>query len=257
MRVRCCYEPYLKHVSDFYHELFSRLQPLLLSNGGNIIAVQVENEYGSYGNDKNYLAFIEQLIRECGVDALLFTSDGANDGMLTGGTLPYVFKVVNFGSNAKGNLKAVDRRQPGAPLMCGEFWNGWFDHWGERHHSRRPHSVVNELKTMLQMGANFSFYMFHGGTNFGFTAGANCDGKYQPTVTSYDDDALLNEWGGYTKKYHAVRETLLAFQGLPAEPLPAPPALQNIGPVALTQQYSFLHNATKIGKRHRSVMTRR
>lgn len=256
MRVRCCYEPYLKHVSDFYHELFSRIQPMLLSNGGNILAVQVENEYGSYGNDKNYLAFIEQLIRECGVDTLLFTSDGANDAMLTGGTLPYVFKVVNFGSNVKGNFKAVDRRQPGAPLMCGEFWNGWFDHWGERHHHRRPRSVVNELKTMLQMGGNFSFYMFHGGTNFGFTAGANHGGKYQPTVTSYDDDALLNEWGGYTKKYHAVREVLLAFQGIPAEPLPAPPALQNIGPVALTQQYSFLHNATKIGKRHRSVMTR-
>ena len=89
MRVRCCYEPYLKHVSDFYHELFSRIQPMLLSNGGNILAVQVENEYGSYGNDKNYLAFIEQLIRECGVDTLLFTSDGANDAMLTGGCLLY------------------------------------------------------------------------------------------------------------------------------------------------------------------------
>ena len=253
MRVRCCYEPYLKHVSDFYHELFSRIQPMLLSNGGNILAVQVENEYGSYGNDKNYLAFIEQLIRECGVDTLLFTSDGANDAMLTGGTLPYVFKVVNFGSNVKGNFKAVDRRQPGAPLMCGEFWNGWFDHFGEKHHHRASAPVVSELKNMLRSGASFNFYMFHGGTNFGFTAGANHDKCYQPTITSYDDDALLNEWGGYTDKYYAVRKELLSAQSLPETELPQEPLRQTVGDIKLTKYAAFIDNIEALGEKHESV----
>ncbi len=254
MRIRCMYPPYIKAVERFYRELFKRLLPLMYSNGGNIIAMQVENEYGSYGNDKEYLSFIKNLMLDCGFKELLFTSDGAEDDMLSGGTLPEVFKVANFGSRAEGAFKTLRKYQPKGPLMCGEFWNGWFDGWGnEIHHSRKPDEVVAELKEMLRLNASFSFYMFYGGTNFGFNSGANFYGEFQPTVTSYDDDALLNEWGGYTEKYHAVRKALLEHRGIKPEPLPAEPRLQNIGKVELNRFASFLGNAGKIGVKVKSI----
>ncbi|MBE6828135.1 MAG: beta-galactosidase [Ruminococcaceae bacterium] len=244
MQVRSMYKPYLDAVSGFYRALFREIAPMQLSNGGNIIAMQIENEYGSYGNDKNYLRFIKELMESCGCTELLFTSDGAEDNMLSGGTLPEVFKVANFGSRTEEAFRTLRKYQPDGPLMCGEFWNGWFDAWGEDeiHHHRSAETVVTELKKMLGMNASFSFYTFHGGTNFGFNSGANCYERFQPTVTSYDDDALLNEWGGYTEKYHAVREVLLAHQGNEPDELPPEPELQNIGEVKLTSFAALMKN---------------
>lgn len=254
MRVRCMYKPYLDAVTAFYKALITRLLPMMHSNGGNIIAMQIENEYGSYGNDKEYLSFVENLMLDCGVTELLFTSDGPEDDMLSGGTLPHVLKVANFGSRVSASFKKLKEYQGfEAPSMCGEFWNGWFDHFGERHHSRPVASVETELKAMLNADANFSFYMFHGGTNFGFNAGANYDVFYNPTVTSYDDDALLNEWGGYTPKYHAVRKILLAHQGLAEEALPPEPARQSIGTVKLNAFSPLITNIGLLGDRHESV----
>lgn len=140
MRVRCMYKPYLDAVSNYYHELLPRLLPLCHENGGNIIAMQVENEYGSYGNDKEYLKFIAELMRDCGVKELLFTSDGPQDDMLSGGTLPDILKVANFGSRASASFRKLKEYQGfKAPSMCGEFWNGWFDHFGEK-------STITELR---------------------------------------------------------------------------------------------------------------
>lgn len=254
LRVRCMYKPYLDAVSRFYKELLTRLLPLQYSNGGNIIAMQVENEYGSFGNDKEYLKFIEQLMLDCGVKELLFTSDGPEDNMLSGGTLPHILKVANFGSRSSWSFKKLaDYQTFDAPSMCGEFWNGWFDHWGEKHHSRQSASVVADLKAMLKSNSNFNFYMFHGGTNFGFNAGANFDGNYQPTVTSYDDDALLNEWGGYTPKYYAVRKELLSYQNLPETELPQEPLRQTVGDVKLNTFTSFLDNIDTLGEKFEST----
>lgn len=155
MRVRCMYKPYLDAVSNYYHELLPRLLPLCHENGGNIIAMQVENEYGSYGNDKEYLKFIAELMRDCGVKELLFTSDGPQDDMLSGGTLPDILKVANFGSRASASFRKLKEYQGfKAPSMCGEFWNGWFDHFGEKHHHRAAAPVVSELKNMLRSGAS-------------------------------------------------------------------------------------------------------
>lgn len=255
LRIRCMYKPYLDAVSRFYKELFKRIAPLQLSNGGNIIAMQIENEYGSYGNDKNYLAYIRDLMLECGCTELLFTSDGAEDNMLSGGMLDGTLAVANFGSRVGEAFKTLRRYQPEGPLMCGEFWNGWFDHWDEKekHHSRIPDEVVLELKEFLKHDASFSFYMFHGGTNFGFNSGANNYGKFEPTVTSYDDDALLNEWGGYTKKYHEVRKILLKHQGIAPAELPPEPELQSIGKVRLTEYAPLLDNLDNIGESVQSV----
>lgn len=224
MRLRCAYPDYLQHVSDFYHRLFEEIGDLQQSEGGNIIAMQIENEYGSYGNDKEYLRYIERLMLDCGTKVMLFTSDGDDNSMLSGGTLPDVFKTLNFGSRASEIFNAMDRFHENTPKMCTEFWCGWFDHWGEEHHTRGSDSVAGEIKDFLDIDASFNFYMFHGGTNFGFTAGANCYEEYQPTVTSYDYCALLTEWGDYTPAYYAVRELLLKAQNLPETELPASPS---------------------------------
>lgn len=251
MRLRCAYPEYLQHVSDFYHRLFEEIGDLQQSEGGNIIAMQIENEYGSYGNDKEYLRYIEKLMLDCGTKVMLFTSDGDDNSMLSGGTLPDVFKTLNFGSRASEIFNAMDRFHENTPKMCTEFWCGWFDHWGEEHHTRGSDSVAGEIKDFLDIDASFNFYMFHGGTNFGFTAGANCYEEYQPTVTSYDYCALLTEWGDYTPAYYAVRELLLKAQNLPETELPASPELQTIGKVELDESTSLMSNFDNLGERHR------
>ena len=119
-----------------------------------------------------------------------------------------IFKIVNFGSDSKRNFNNLRKFQPTGPLMCGEFWNGWFDHWGEEHHVRGADDTAKEFETMLDMGASVNFYMFHGGTNFNFYNGANHFGTYEPTVTSYDYHCLLNENGDRTEKYYACQNVL-------------------------------------------------
>ena len=252
MQIRCNYPDYLSCVERFYKKLLPMLVPHLETNGGNIIAMQVENEYGSYGNDKEYLKFIESLMNECGIDVLYFTSDGNWKNMLSGGSLPHIYKVLNFGSKAKTAFNCLKDFENNGPNMCGEFWCGWFDHWGDTHHTRDASSVGKEIKDFLDIGASFNFYMFHGGTNFGFTAGSNQNpGKaYEPTVKSYDYCALLNEWGDYTPAYHEIREILCAYQGIEMTELPESPKLQTIGNVELTEFASLFDNLSNIAEKH-------
>ena len=256
MQIRCNYPDYTACVERFYRELLSHLAPLQMTKGGNIIAMQVENEYGSYGNDKEYLAFIEKLMRDCGIDCELFTSDSNWKNMLSGGSLPHIYKVLNFGSKAKTAFNCLKDFPNDGPNMCGEFWCGWFDHWRDKHHTRNAADIAKEVKDFLDIDANFNFYMFHGGTNFGFTAGANftpgC--PYEPTVTSYDYCALLNEWGDYTPAYHEVRKLLCEKQGIEMGELPTSPELQSIGKVKLTEGASLFENLDNIGEKHRSAV---
>lgn len=253
MRLRCNYAPYLDCVRRFYLALGAQLQGALAKNGGNIIAMQVENEYGSYGNDKPYLEAIREIMAEAGMDSFLFTSDGDCGWMLSGGGLPDVLKVMNFGSRAKALLKKLDAFQKDMPYMCGEFWDGWFDHWGDKHHTRPAESVAKEIKAFLDMDASFNMYMFHGGTNFGFTAGANYGDRFEPTVTSYDYSAPLTEWGAYTPTYHAVRKLLCEKQGIEQGVLPPEPKLQYIGTVQLTESAGLFENLPNIAESHYSA----
>ena len=252
MQIRCMYPDYLKCVERFYKELLPRLVPHLESHGGNIIAMQVENEYGSYGNDKDYLRYIEKLTRDCGIDCLLFTSDENTNNMISGGSLPDIYKVLNFGSRARTAFNVLKGFENDGPNMCGEFWCGWFDHWRDKHHTRNSLEIVNEIKGFIDNGASFNIYMFHGGTNFGFTAGANHNQGhgYEPTVTSYDYCAMLTEWGDYTPAYHAVRKLLCEKQGIEPPELPESPKLQSIGKVELTETASLFENLDNIGEKH-------
>lgn len=224
IRLRCMDELYIKEVSRWYDKLIPMFVPYTLENGGTLIAVQVENEYGSYGNDHKYLRWMKDKMISLGLnDVLYFTSDGPGDFMLEGGTLSDTFKVANFGSGAENAKLELEKYQNDAPLMCGEFWNGWFDHWGSEFmgHSRSDEDCVAELDKLLALGGSVNLYMFHGGTNFGFMAGANYTDKYLPDTTSYDYGAPLDESGEITNKYILMRECLKKYTDVPDLPLPA------------------------------------
>ncbi|MFJ9147667.1 beta-galactosidase [Streptomyces sp. NPDC102270] len=206
----------------YLDRLLPALRPFMAAHGGPVIAVQVENEYGAYGDDTAYLKHVHQALRERGVEELLYTCDQANAGHLAAGTLPGTLATVTFGSRVEENLAALRAHQPEGPLMCSEFWVGWFDHWGGPHHVRPAADAAADLDRLLSAGASVNIYMFHGGTNFGFTNGANHKHAYEPTVTSYDYDAPLTESGDPGPKYHAFREVIARHTATPDEPAPAP-----------------------------------
>ena len=253
--LRCADPRYLKSVDDYLDRLIPRIRKNLITNGGNVLMMQVENEYGSYGDDRTYLSYLRDGLIRRGVDVPLFTSDGGTDFMLTGGTLPDTHKTVNFGSRAREQFGKLREFQKDGPLMCAEFWNGWFDHWGEKHHSRTPDEAAESLREILDEGASVSAYMFHGGTNFGFMNGANCPSptNYQPTVSSYDDDALLNECGDITEKYVKIRALLQKYAPVPELPLPAPCPKAEYGKVAFTRSARLLDALDALGTRHETA----
>lgn len=213
LHVRCSDPAYLEKVDRYFGHLLPLVIPYQSTHGGPILAMQVENEYGSYGNDKVYLAHLRDKMRELGVDVLLFTSDGGMDSMLSGGTIDGVLKTVNFGSRTAENFAALRRHQPVGPLMCSEFWDGWFDHWGEARHERNAEDAAAVLEEILSMGGSASVYMFVGGTNFGFMNGCNYFSRLEPTQTSYDFDAPVSEDGSLTEKYFAMRRVVEKYFG--------------------------------------------
>ena len=210
--------------------------------------MQIENEYGSYGNDKRYLTHLKDSMISRGIDVLLFTSDGPEDAMLQGGMVPGVLETVNFGSRPVEAFNKLREYQPEAPIMCMEYWNGWFDHWREEHHTRPAEDVAKVLDEILSLGASVNFYMFHGGTNFGFYNGANGHtfDSYEPTITSYDYDSLLSESGEPTAKYYAVREVISKYVDLGPIELPAPVAKRAYGRVEMKEQTSLTANLNRI-----------
>ena len=247
--LRCNDERYIEKVRPYYRELADRIRPHLCTNGGGVIMVQIENEYGSYGDDKEYLRRVADIYREYGLDCLLFTSDGPNYAMLNGGTLPEYLCVANFGSKPDAAFDLLSDFRPDQPSMCGEFWCGWFDHWGEEHHTRGAADTVRDMHSMLKRGASFNFYMFHGGTNFGFTNGANHTGDdYQPIITSYDYCSPLSESGDMTDTYYAVREELAKFNGGYCDIEVKNSEKKAYGKVKFTKSAKLLDNFRKIGR---------
>ncbi len=208
MELRNNQENFLRPAADWLKRLGQELAPLQITRGGPIIAVQVENEYGSFGADAAYMSRIRDSIAEAGFDgAILYTADGPSE--LPRGTLPGLPAVVNFGpGEAEPAFAALRAFRPGGPLMSGEYWDGWFDHWGEAHNVTDAKKQAQELDWMLSRGYSVSLYMFEGGTSFGFMAGANYDKAYQPDTTSYDYDAPLDEAGRPTPKYFAFRDVI-------------------------------------------------
>ncbi len=243
MQLRCMNRPYLQAVDRYWDRLIPLLTPFQCTSNGPIIAMQVENEYGSYGSDTEYLEYLRDGLRRRGVSCLLFTSDGPCDTMLQGGTISDTLATVNFGSESAHSFNKLREYRPDSPLMCGEFWCGWFDHWGEAHHTRDANDAAQELERILSVGASVNIYMAHGGSTPGFLAAANHDGTtYQPDVSSYDSDAPVDEHGGLTPKYHAMREVLLRYTSLPPVDPPAPLVCQSYGRVPMSQCAVLMDN---------------
>ena len=215
---------YERAVDAWFAELLPRFVDLQATRGGPIIAMQVENEYGSYDDDHAHLEHLRDTMRAQGVDSLLFCSNGATQEALETGSLPDLLSTVNFAGDPTGPFAELRKFQPDKPLFCTEFWDGWFDHWGEPHHTTDPAQTAADVEKLLEAGASINFYMAVGGTNFGWSAGANLSGSgYQPTVTSYDYDSPISESGELTEKFHKVREVLAKYNSLPSTPLPATP----------------------------------
>lgn len=227
LRVRSHDERYLRHLDEYYASLLPKLAKFQLAQGGNILMFQVENEYGSYGEDKEYLRAVAGLMRKYGLTAPLFTSDGAWRATLRAGTLieDDIFVTGNFGSRARENFANMQAffNEYGKewPYMCMEFWDGWFNRWGDEVIRRDPDEMVDAVMECIELGS-INLYMFHGGTNFGFMNGCSARGQIDlPQVTSYDYDAILDEAGNPTKKFYALQKRMKeAYPDLSyAEPL--------------------------------------
>lgn len=228
---------YLSAVDAWYDELIPRLVPLQAAYGGPIVAVQVENEYGSFGSDLGYLAHLRDGLRSRGVVEMLTTADGITPDMIEHGSVPGAMTTFTFGT---GVSTAIELRRQGEALMCSELWGGWFDHWGERHHVRSATSMGATVRELLDAGGSVSLYMAHGGTNFGLWSGANHDRVLQPTVTSYDSDAPIGEDGTLNEKFHALRALFAPLHSAALPPVPAAPRRQRAASAALTPVRALL-----------------
>ena len=204
--VRSASEAFLRHVREYYQVLLPSLKPLQITEGGNVILMQVENEYGHFADDTAYMEAMRDLLLEGGITVPLITSDDPREESLRGGRVKGALATGNFGSHTKERFEILKKFTEGGPLMCAEFWVGWFDHWGNGGHMTGDleRSAI-DLEDMLKMG-HVNIYMFIGGTNFGFMNGSNYYDELTPDVTSYDYDAILTEAGDFTPKYYRYRE---------------------------------------------------
>lgn len=213
-RIRSSDPVFLTYVRRYYEELLEKVVPLQVTHGGPILMMQIENEYGSYGEDKDYLKAIKQIMEDCGVNVPFFTSDGSWLATLRAGSMVEegVLPTGNFGSKGKANFAELKKFHESYhkkwPLMCMEFWDGWFNRWGEPIVTRETDELVEALKEVLEIGS-VNLYMFHGGTNFGFMNGCSARGTRDlPQITSYDYGAPLDEQGNPTEKYYAIQKMI-------------------------------------------------
>jgi len=224
-------------------KLGQEVAPFQIGRGGPIIAVQMENEYGDFGSDQEYLNHLRAIFQRAGfTDALLFTTNpvkGEKNGSIDG-----TYAAVNFGvGHAQSALDFLALMRPGQPLFAAEYWPGWFDHWGEPHQTRPIAPQIDDLNTILSRGASVNLYMFHGGTSFGFMSGASwTNNRYLPDVTSYDYDAPLDEAGHPTAKYEAYRQVFAKYAGHPLPPVPAAPPVIAVPQFTLTESASLWRN---------------
>lgn len=215
IKIRFNNELFLSKVENYYKNIIPKIKNHLFTNGGNIIMMQIENEYGSFSYDKEYLKKIKNIMIKYGIDVPLFTSDGPWDNLLLQGSCNNLaLPTGNFGSNAKARFKFLKDFIGEKPLMCMEFWDGWFDCWGDdKHHIRDPKETAKSLDEVLEHGS-VNLYMFHGGTNFGFWNGSNFKDKLLSRVTSYDYDAPLSESGEYREKFFKFKDVIEKHTGV-------------------------------------------
>ncbi len=251
LKLRCSDPKYLAYIERYYKRLCTEFVPYLSTNGGPVIAVCLENEYGSYGNDKQYLRALEKMLQNGGVDVPLYTTDGGSKMMLKCGTLAPYWAGVNYRIESASAIAALRGFQPDKPPYIGEYWSGRASQWDEPFSHREIGPIADAYQKALELGGLLNFYMFCGGTNFGFFSGADygtsfsprpgSEARYIPLVTSYECDALISEQGTPTPKYYACRAKLDKFLGKPVRQ-PETPAeeTQEVPHVALNESWDLL-----------------
>lgn len=247
MKVRSSYEPFLTKVDKYYDKLFQIVTPLQINYGGPIIMMQIENEYGYYGNDKKYLGRLKDIMIKYGTVVPLVTSDGPWGEALNSGMLleENILPTANFGSSPEEHFPKLKAIIGNKPLMCMEFWIGWFDDWGSKHHVRDFSEVSEDLDKILEQG-HVNIYMFHGGTNFGFMNGSNYQEKLTADTTSYDYDALLTEGGDITPKYEAFKKIISKYKDIPEVKLSTEINKIAYGKISLVDSVSLFNTLDKI-----------
>jgi beta-galactosidase len=227
IKVRCMDPRYTEAAERYIKTLARQVKELQVTKGGPILMVQIENEYGSYGNDRAYMKWLPEVWKKYGIEVPFYTSDGATPFMLEAGSLPDAAIGLDPATN-ESNFAEATRANPNVPSFCSELYPGWLTHWGEKWQRPDTASLIRDVKWLMDNKKSFNFYVIHGGTNFGYWAGANAFSptQYQPDVTSYDYDAPINEIGQATPKYYALRNLLAKYrpakQKLPAVPASLP-----------------------------------
>lgn len=247
MRLRACYGPFLRHVREYYDKLFPLITPLQVTEGGPVIMMQVENEYGYYGDDTCYMETMRDMMLERGVTVPLITSDSPFEEALSCGGLDGIHPTGNFGSRTKERFAVLSPYAKGGPLMCAEFWVGWFDHWGNGGHMRGNPESPQDLDDMLDMG-HVNIYMFEGGTNFGFMNGSNYYDELTPDVTSYDYDALLTEAGDFTEKYYKFQKVIGKYAPVPKVEFTTRIQKKAYGKLTAVSQTGLMQNLANIAQ---------
>ncbi len=234
IKLRCMDPRYMAAAERYIGKLAAEIKPFLITKGGPLLMLQIENEYGSFGNDRNYLNRLKEVWKDNGIDVPTFTGDGPTKYMLEAGSLPGSAVGLDSGSSL-ADFGLANKINPGVPVFSSETYPGWLTHWGEKWAKPDSSELLNEVKFLMDNKKSFNFYVIHGGTNFGYTAGANSGGKgYEPDVTSYDYDAPINEQGQVTPKYMALRKLLGSYlpKGKKLIPIPDP-----IPTIELTSTY--------------------
>jgi beta-galactosidase len=235
IKIRCMDPRYMEPAEKYIAKLSEEIKPFLITKGGPILMLQIENEYGSYGNDRNYMMRLKEVWKESGVDIPTFTADGATNYMLEAGTLPGSAIGLNPGGS-EADFDLAEKLYPGVPVLSSETYPGWLTHWGEDWARPDTARLMKEVRFLMDTKKSFNLYVVHGGTNFGFTAGANSGRKgYEPDITSYDYDAPINEQGVATPKYYALRKLIGSYlpKGKKLPPVPEPKPIMEIPAIGL------------------------
>jgi len=243
IKVRCSDPRFMAFTGRYFERLYQEIGDMQIGKGGPVIMVQIENEYGSYGNDRQYMLTLKDLWLKLGIEVPFYTADGATPYMLEAGTVPGAAIGLDPGTS-EANFAEASKINPDVPSFCSEIYPGWLTHWGEKWARVDTGEILPDLRWLLQNGKSFSLYMFHGGTNFGFMAGANYSDKYEPDVTSYDYDAPLSEAGRPTQKYFAIRELIARYlpAGTRLPDLPEPLRSIVLPEIRFTQAASLFDN---------------
>ncbi len=233
IKLRCLDPRYMAAAERYMTRLSEEIKPYLVTKGGPILMMQIENEYGSYSNDKNYLLKLKEIWASLGIDIPTFTCDGPETDMLKAGTLPGSAIGLNSGQKLE-DFDLATRINPGVPVFSSELYPGWLTHWGEKWAKRDSADLLKEVKFLMDNKKSFNFYVIHGGTNFGYSAGANSGGKgYEPDITSYDYNAPVNEQGRAKPNFTAIRNLMESYlpKGKKLPPIPAAVATFEISPL--------------------------